>query len=72
MKCPKCKGWMVQEEFRDIYADFIRFDGWRCLLCGQIIDAMILHNRANPQKPDMGGNRRLKLLEKAIANPKRR
>ncbi|MHB1287604.1 MAG: hypothetical protein ACYCYP_13830 [Leptospirales bacterium] len=72
MTCPKCKGWMVREEFRDIYEDFIKYDGWRCLLCGQIVDTVILHNRANPQKPVMGRNRRLKLLEKNIANTKRR
>ena len=47
MQCPRCNGLMVLERFDDIRDDTgqIHFDGLRCLLCGEIVDPMILTNR---------------------------
>jgi uncharacterized protein (DUF983 family) len=43
MKCPKCKGRMYTEK----YYDFVRtFDAWKCSCCGEVIDPVILANRA--------------------------
>lgn len=44
MRCPKCKGRMYSEKFYD----FVRsFDAWKCTSCGDVIDEVILTNRAN-------------------------
>ncbi len=42
MKCPKCKGRMYSEK----YYDFVRaFDAWKCSVCGEVVDPVILANR---------------------------
>ncbi|NKE70283.1 hypothetical protein [Candidatus Manganitrophus noduliformans] len=48
MQCPKCRGLMIDERFCDLYEDMGRkcFEGWRCILCGEILDFTILTNRA--------------------------
>jgi len=38
----------MPEAFRDIDSYSI---GWRCLLCGEIVDQVILQNRARPLIP---------------------
>lgn len=46
MKCPKCKSRMHSEK----YYDFVRtFDAWKCCACGEIVDPIILANRARSQ-----------------------
>ena len=47
MSCPRCQGLMVPEHFFDLSYDggCGRFDGWRCLCCGNILDPVILSNR---------------------------
>jgi hypothetical protein len=42
MKCHRCGGVMVYERF---YGPHEHFLGWRCVLCGEIIDRVILGNR---------------------------
>lgn len=43
MRCPKCKGRMHMEK----YYDFVRaYDAWRCSVCGELIDSVILQNRS--------------------------
>ncbi len=42
MRCHRCKGMMVYEKF---YGDCEFFYGWRCVVCGEIIDQVILENR---------------------------
>jgi len=51
MKCIRCGSMMVYERF---YGPHEHFVGWRCLLCGEIIDQVILENR---QAGSNGGNR---------------
>jgi len=42
MKCHRCGSTMVYERF---YGADDHFSGWRCILCGEIIDQVILENR---------------------------
>ena len=42
MKCHRCGSVMVYERFYGVQENF---SGWRCVLCGEIIDQMILENR---------------------------
>jgi hypothetical protein len=42
MKCRRCNGMMVFEKF---YGDSEYFFGWRCVVCGEIVDQVILENR---------------------------
>jgi hypothetical protein len=42
MKCHRCGGIMVYEKFSGACEDFF---GWRCVLCGDIVDQVILENR---------------------------
>jgi len=47
MQCPRCKGLMVDDWFQDIRDDTGHryFQGKRCLVCGEVVDPVILHNR---------------------------
>ena len=42
MKCHKCGGVMTYEKF---YGNAEDFFGWRCIICGEIVDPVILENR---------------------------
>jgi hypothetical protein len=42
MKCRRCHGSMIYEKFYSEEGDFF---GWRCVICGEIIDQVILENR---------------------------
>jgi len=42
MKCHRCGSVMVSERFYGLDEHFL---GWRCVLCGEIIDQVILENR---------------------------
>ncbi|MDX9821856.1 MAG: hypothetical protein RBT20_07975 [Syntrophales bacterium] len=42
VKCPRCRNNMTADTF---YGTTERFAGWRCLMCGEIIDPVILSNR---------------------------
>ncbi len=47
MQCPRCEGLMIVERFCDLLDDTgqTHFYGFRCLVCGEILDPMILTNR---------------------------
>lgn len=49
MECPRCSGWMSAESFDDFRDDTgnFKFQGWRCFVCGDIVDPIILENRKN-------------------------
>jgi hypothetical protein len=51
MKCHRCGSVMVYEIFYGLQEYFL---GWRCILCGEIIDPVILENR----KECAGGHNR--------------
>ena len=44
VKCHLCGGTMVKEKFYGICEYFF---GWRCILCGEIVDQTILENRSH-------------------------
>lgn len=49
MECMRCHGLMVVDRFVDLEAsEQAEFTGWRCVLCGSIIDPVITANRASP------------------------
>jgi hypothetical protein len=52
---------MIEEEFSDIKDDsgYLNFRGWRCLLCGEIVDSVILSNRMNRPSPIVSRNRKI-------------
>lgn len=41
-KCFRCRGALTYEKF---YGNDDAFWGWKCLICGEIIDPVILANR---------------------------
>jgi hypothetical protein len=45
MNCPRCHGLMVSIRLEDAGGSSLRFSGWRCLLCGEVIDSVIKANR---------------------------
>ena len=42
MKCPRCNNVMIQDKF---YGPYDSFWGWKCLICGELVDQVILENR---------------------------
>ena len=60
MECPRCNGVMVQDVFEDLKDDTgsLRFKGWRCLICGEILDPAIEHNRGTHREPLLGRARK--------------
>lgn len=47
MDCSRCRGLMVVDHFSDPLDETgeIVFRGWRCVLCGEIVDPLIVRNR---------------------------
>jgi len=47
MECLRCGGLMIKERFRDFLEDMkqLEFKGFRCLVCGEILDHKILKHR---------------------------
>jgi len=41
-KCLRCRGAMVYDKFYGLQEQFM---GWKCLICGEIVDPVILENR---------------------------
>ena len=42
IKCLRCRGVMVYDKF---YGPHEHYWGWKCLICGEIVDPVILENR---------------------------
>lgn len=53
MKCLRCQGLMVSHTMEDAGAPTSSgsFFGWKCLLCGEVIDAVIAANRRERPEP---------------------
>jgi hypothetical protein len=60
MKCQRCGGIMVREEF---YGLDDMFSGWRCIFCGEIIDPVILQNRGTQKTRAIPSHLRRQRLE---------
>ena len=42
MNCPRCNNVMIQDKF---YGHYDSYWGWKCVICGELIDQVILENR---------------------------
>lgn len=52
MICPRCHGLMVSITLVDEQASTSCVSaGWRCLLCGEILDSVIVANRTGHREP---------------------
>ncbi len=53
MKCPRCAGFMIRDDFLDLLdeAGQCRFVAWRCLICGEVLDPLIAKHRMSPPEP---------------------
>ncbi|MCS6289050.1 MAG: hypothetical protein H8K10_08760 [Nitrospira sp.] len=51
-RCHRCGGFMVREEIREVNQV-----GWRCVMCGEHIDPLILEHRRKMRTPE--GTRQL-------------
>jgi len=50
MTCLRCDGLMVSIELEDSESSIPSSNGWQCLLCGDITDAVIVtHRKGQPQ-----------------------
>jgi|RhiMetdeSRZDD1v2_1073273.scaffolds.fasta_scaffold50941_5 uncharacterized Zn finger protein len=45
MSCPRCAGLMVNEVLEDHESTYLQCAAFKCLSCGEIIDATILRHR---------------------------
>ena len=56
MQCPRCRNLMVEQTFEDLRDDTgsLCFKGWRCITCGEVLDPLILSNRAAHREPMCG------------------
>jgi len=54
MTCPRCQGLMVSIplEDRECSAPGELILGWRCLLCGELVDETIVANRKSVREPE--------------------
>ena len=55
MSCPRCRGVMISQDLHDHHGTYLTLPGWRCLSCGEVLDATILTNRqSSPVKGPAG------------------
>jgi hypothetical protein len=54
MNCPRCQGRMVRERFEDMLDTCLNFIGWRCLICGEIMDEVVAMNRQSSRLAPAG------------------
>ncbi|MEW6248762.1 MAG: hypothetical protein AB1555_18920 [Nitrospirota bacterium] len=56
MNCPRCQGLMVRDDFLDLQDETGQygFVAWRCLICGEVLDPVILKHRNAPSEPITG------------------
>jgi len=47
VRCNRCSGLMAYEKFFDRADEYF---GWRCIVCGEIIDQVILKNRSQKKR----------------------
>ena len=53
MNCPRCHGLMVPTRLEEAVGATSgeSISGWKCLLCGEVIDSVIAANRKGHQEP---------------------
>lgn len=55
MTCPRCAGLMIRDNYLDLQDETgqCRFVAWRCLICGEVLDPVILKHRSTRPEPMM-------------------
>ena len=48
MRCCRCQGFMIEDRFDPEQGDSPRMVAWRCINCGEVLDAVIQHHRYSP------------------------
>ena len=51
MRCYRCQGFMIEDRFDPEEGDRPGMVAWRCINCGEVLDAVIQHHRYSPS-PD--------------------
>ena len=51
MTCPRCTGLMLPIRYGDHELVSGLYDGWSCINCGDVLDAVIQQNRLTPAPP---------------------
>lgn len=61
--CLRCQNPMVEEVFVDLEADSgpTSFRGWRCIVCGDVLDSIILQHRTERPEPQFSHARARKV-----------
>lgn len=70
MDCRRCRGLMIQDSFVDLRDDTgrLKFEGWRCLNCGEVIDPVVLTHRVGEVTgPYRGRTRDRRMWERLVA-----
>ncbi|NJN36881.1 MAG: hypothetical protein HC794_07270 [Nitrospiraceae bacterium] len=63
---------MIRDSFIDLRDDTgrVRFEGWRCLNCGEVIDPLVLtHRMESPGAPYRGRTRDRHMWERIRPEP---
>ena len=60
MGCQRCKGLMIPDRFVNLRDDTgrLKFEGWRCVNCGEVVDPVVLTHRSETPKGPYRGNTR--------------
>lgn len=60
MTCLRCQSPMIADVFQNLTGDggLMWLTGWRCIVCGDMIDPTILKHRKNAQAPPVSRTRR--------------
>jgi len=60
MNCLRCQSPMMSEVFQNLSGDagVVWFTGWRCIVCGDMVDPIILKHRQRAQPPPISRTRR--------------
>ena len=45
MTCQRCSGRMVPHALQDWEDTYMKIPAWRCVNCGEVVDALILRHR---------------------------
>lgn len=59
MHCSRCNGRMTPHELMDLSDSMeVSCEAWRCINCGEIVDPLLVENRARPQHETLTRSKR--------------
>ena len=70
MCCQRCNGLMIRDSFVNLRDDTgrLKFEGWRCLNWGEVVDPVVLTHRIDvPTGPYQGRTRDRRTWERLVA-----